>query len=88
MPLPPVGVGAGRYWGSAGHRRADPRTKVTVPAMLDIAYLALMLACLAGCVFLVDRLSRSDESATSPGAASRDTAFPDAQSPTTTGAGR
>lgn len=71
--------------------------------MLDIAYLALMLVCLAGCVFLVDRLSRSDESATSPGAgspdaaaldaasrdtASRDTAFPDAQSPTTTGAGR
>lgn len=56
--------------------------------MLDIAYLALMLACLAGCVFLVDRLSRSDESATSPEAASRDTAFPDAQSPTTTGAGR
>ncbi|WP_194860986.1 hypothetical protein [Dietzia sp. SYD-A1] len=54
--------------------------------MLDIAYLALMLACLAGCVLLVDRLSRSDESATSPGLpatglpapdpASRDTASP------------
>ncbi|QGW25734.1 hypothetical protein GJR88_04154 [Dietzia sp. DQ12-45-1b] len=57
-----------------------------MPAMLDIAYLALMLACLAGCVLLVDRLSRSDESATSPGLpatglpapdpASRDTASP------------
>ena len=46
--------------------------------MPDIAYLALMLACLAGCVFLVDRLSRSDESATSP----------DAASSTTSGAGR
>ncbi|MBB1036224.1 hypothetical protein G6031_17795 [Dietzia sp. CQ4] len=46
--------------------------------MLDIAYLALMLACLAGCVFLVDRLSRSDEPATSPETASS----------TTSGAGR
>ena len=46
--------------------------------MLDIAYLALMLACLACCVFLVDRLSRSGESATSP----------DAASSTTSGAGR
>jgi hypothetical protein len=30
--------------------------------MLDIAYLALMSACLIGCVALVDRLSRSEES--------------------------
>jgi hypothetical protein len=36
--------------------------KVTLPAMLDIAYLALMSACLVGCVALVDRLSRSDGS--------------------------
>lgn len=49
--------------------------------MLDIAYLALMLACLAGCVFLVDRLSRSDESATSPGIPSPDTASFGAKSP-------
>ncbi|MBB1031015.1 hypothetical protein G6027_08970 [Dietzia sp. SLG310A2-38A2] len=61
--------------------------------MLDIAYLALMLACLAGCVFLVDRLSRSDEPATSPGVPSPDTASPDtgsrdAPSATTTGADR
>ena len=38
-----------------------PRVKVTVPAMLDIAYLALMSACLIGCVALVDRLSRSED---------------------------
>lgn len=71
--------------------------------MLDIAYLALMLACLAGCVFLVDRLSRSDEPATSPdvpapdpasrdtaspGTGSRDAGSPDAASSTTSGAGR
>ena len=35
---------------------------MTLPAMLDIAYLALMSACLIGCVALVDRLSRSEES--------------------------
>ena len=34
---------------------------MTVPAMLDIAYLALMSACLVGCVVLVDRLARSEE---------------------------
>lgn len=49
--------------------------------MLDIAYLALMLACLAGCVLLVDRLSRSDESATSSGAASPVAGSPGVQSP-------
>lgn len=60
-----------------------PRVKVTVPAMLDIAYLAFMLACLAGCVFLVEGLSRSGESTPSPGVPS-----PDAASSDTAGAGR
>ena len=35
---------------------------MTVPAMLDIAYLALMSACLVGCVTLVGWLSRREES--------------------------
>ncbi|WP_158217832.1 hypothetical protein [Dietzia alimentaria] len=29
--------------------------------MLDIAYLALMLACMAGCVGVIDRLARSEK---------------------------
>jgi hypothetical protein len=58
--------------------------------MLDIAYLALMLACLAGCVFLVDRLSRSEESTPSPDAASphAPSPAPDTASSHTSGAGR
>lgn len=40
--------------------------KVTVHAMLDIAYLALMLACLASCVALVDWLSRTEDSSLVP----------------------
>ncbi|MBB1024945.1 MULTISPECIES: hypothetical protein [unclassified Dietzia] len=56
--------------------------------MLDIAYLALMLACLAGCVLLVNRLSRSDESATSPGLPATGLPAPDPASRDTSEAGR
>lgn len=39
---------------------SDPGEKATESAMLDIAYLALMVACLAACAGLVDLLARGE----------------------------